>query len=676
MMSPVQRAALFVCLIVFPSGCGTSDDSVVPVNGPTGDAALESSQAADAPLDDASLHDTQDAAPDATQANDAMPDAAVDAFDATQANDAMPDAAVDAAADPIDQAIAALPSTCSPLTPAEPACANGAQYDHDTGCCVLGDDAFGPFPQYLRDACSAEGGGAACTTDQWNRDFLLRLQDTTDLTGRTLDEVLDEIRARPWVYCQPTAQDLEGNGIFEVDDVPVAGGRSEESYLPFVLGPRRQTDSMVRALYLTLPLSFRAEHAFVIADRLLQNPEAYVRYVRSRSGTTISGSFMGIGQSTSAADWVAARHGDEMWKLRTSIMLVHALGRSVDDVVYAMGDSSTSFGLSMRQGLEARMHRILSAAGIATQDKPLGWGADETTAIALSRHLPTWQVRLYMENPNAQHHYDGMRTTAEILSEKMPVLRLQEVGPGSPPPEIEIAVLTRRPGGSADDYQAGDAEQAALDDAFLSQFDGFDAARRSRLVIIDARIFNGAWDKRSALPHCDYLAFGSWGTFGNVVGSTLAAARLLHVYGTPATRRQLYLEAVAHDVFANGYAEAQRGELRDQVNAQLGAGAFSHWAGYHDVPTTKAVFDILNALVSPKMQSHFAGADCVDGRTYRFTPQLWRTFESEVHTWPADSDEVFTPGVYRTDLPADTFDPTGGRSEHVWLQDLIEEAAP
>jgi hypothetical protein len=615
--------------------------------------------------------------------SDALDDATKEAGDAAVADSPVEDSndgsSSDAseggpdAGDPIDVAVAALPASCSPLPTDKPACSAGAAYDHLTGHCVDGQDALGPFPQYLRDACAARGGGSACATDVWNRDFLLLLQDTSGLVDRTLDEVLAEIKRRPWVYCQPHAQDLEGNGIHQVLG-QLVNGRSEDIYPPFVLAPRRQTDSLVRALYLTLPLSFRAEHAFVIADRLMQNPEAHARYVRSRGGTTIAGSFVGIGTSTTLAEWAAARHADEMWKLRTSITLVHALGRSVDDVVYAMGDSSTSFGLSVRQQLQARMHRILDAAGLGTADKALGWGADETATIALSRHLPTWDVRVTVENPEAKHHYDGMRATSEILAEKLPVLRLNDVGDATVPTEFEVVILTRRPGGAANDYQANDTAQASLDDSFLAPFKAYDANGRRRLAIVDARIFNGAWDKRSALPHCDYLAFGSWGTFGNVLGSTLAAARIMNAYGTDAVRRQLYLEAVAHDVFANGYAEAQRGDLRSMVEAQLGAGTWSHWAGYTDEATTVAVFDILNGLVSTKMQSHFAGSGCVDNRSFRFTPQLWRTFESEVHLWDAAAGEVFAPGVYRTDLPADTFDPTQGRPERLSLQDLIDEA--
>lgn len=578
----------------------------------------------------------------------------------------------DAAVDPIDIAVDGLPATCSALPVDPPPCTAGV-FDHATGHCVDGADAFGPFPQYLRDGCEASGGGSACATDTWNRDFLLRLQDTTGLTDRKLDEVLQEIRSRPWIYCQPHAQDLEGNGIYQVNGVPVEG-RSEDIYPPFVLAPRRQTDSLVRALYAVLPLSLRGTHAFAISDRLMQNPEAYARYVRSRQGTTLSGSFVGIGSSTSLPDWARDRHADEMWKLRTSIMLVHALGRTVDDVVFAMGDSSTSFGLSVRQQLEARMHRIVDAAGLSTVDKALGWGADETSAVALSRHLPDWDIRVHVENPDARHHYDGMRTTGEILSEKLPVLKLQDVGPAAASFDLEVAILTRRPGGASDDYQSGDAAQTALDDAFLAPFKSYGSSDRRKLVVIDARIFNGAWDARSALPECDYLAYGSWGTFGNVVGSTLAAAKIVHAYAGDEVRRQLLLEAVAHDVFANGYAEAQRGDLRDHVNAQLGAGTFNHWAGYPDEATTAQVFAILNGIVTPKMQSHFAASGCAQGRSFRFTPQLWRTFESEVHIWDVAAGELFFPGTYRTDLPPDTFDPTQGRTERLSLHELIDEA--
>lgn len=55
-------------------------------------------------------------------------------------------------------------------------CPAGAQYDTLTSYCVEGQDAFGPFPQALVDECELRGGGSACVTARWNRNFLAWIQ--------------------------------------------------------------------------------------------------------------------------------------------------------------------------------------------------------------------------------------------------------------------------------------------------------------------------------------------------------------------------------------------------------------------------------------------------------------------------------------------------------------------
>lgn len=53
-------------------------------------------------------------------------------------------------------------------------CALGATFDPETGYCVEGENAFGPFPDELVDRCLDEGGGdAACRSARWERSFLL-----------------------------------------------------------------------------------------------------------------------------------------------------------------------------------------------------------------------------------------------------------------------------------------------------------------------------------------------------------------------------------------------------------------------------------------------------------------------------------------------------------------------
>ena len=54
-------------------------------------------------------------------------------------------------------------------------CPRGAALDaRDTGYCVEGQDAFGPFPPEYVAACEAAGGGRACRSARWGADFLRR----------------------------------------------------------------------------------------------------------------------------------------------------------------------------------------------------------------------------------------------------------------------------------------------------------------------------------------------------------------------------------------------------------------------------------------------------------------------------------------------------------------------
>jgi hypothetical protein len=227
--------------------------------------------------------------------------------------------------------------------------------------------------------------------------------------------------------------------------------------------------------------------------------------------------------------------------------------------------------------------------------------------------------------------------------------------------DFEVAILTRRQNGSINDYQKDDTEQAELDAQFLSEYNNYSPEQRRKLVIIDGRLFNGAWNAQSVLPDDDLLAFGSWGTFGNCVGSTLAVAKTLFYAKNPIAQRQLYLEAVAHDVFANGYKEAQRKEeprsFFNQLKNQTGI-TFNHYDGYGEPSIVKKVFDVLNQRVNRRMQEYFAGTSVIQNRVFRLTPQFWRTFESEIHIWPRLPEEIHKVGIYRTDLEAIAFNPS------------------
>lgn len=553
-------------------------------------------------------------------------------------------------------------------------CPLGAWFDRETRYCAEGDDALGPFPESLRASCVSFGGGLACAKARWSRDFLLGIQDHADLDASRVDAIIDDVRKRGVLFRKPTDQDLEGVGIYpakgEVDY------RSEQIYPPFVLGPRRQTDSLVRQAYLLLPAHVQSQVAFVIPDRLLQNPEAYLPYLRSRARVVVIASFVGVGRADSreSVSFRAAqdRHALELWQLKRTLALMKALRKPVSGLVLGMGDSPSALGSAARARLQERLRRIAQAAGVASVTGPLTWGADELVSIAFARQLPKLKVAVNFANPHARHIYDGLRTSVEVFDEKRAQIGLEEVEVGS---DFQVAVLGRRPDTETEkafSFDAADAAQDSLDQAFLERFGNLSPARLSTLVLIDARLPNGAWNAVGTLRQCSQLAFGSWGTFANNVGQTLALAKILFHAKNPAANRQLLLEAYANDIFANGHSEIQSGLLKKLLEP-LGI-PFSHFHGYPSAQATGRVFSVLHKRVNQRMWEHFRDNSCMTERYVRVSAQLWRTFESEVHLWPKRAGEVFVPGVFRTDLkPAEVFNPTDGHGERLDLARLVAQ---
>jgi len=462
-------------------------------------------------------------------------------------------------------------------------------------------------------------------------------------------DILEEIKNSTFkVYHQPTEQDKEGLGIYPHDGVD---GRSERIYPTHVLGPRRQVDSLVRQLSALLPTQ---DTAFIIAERFVQFPEEHLATISKFNKAVLVQSFVGIGKADEYPDWAQARHQKELWRLEQSIRLLQAKNLQIVGVVSAMGDSSSYVAKDVRNQIEKQLHQLLDNYDLSGLKLPITWGADELIAMAIAQTLPLTKVRIHIANNDTQLWYDALRSPHEVLTAKLPILGLQEVEDDW---DFEVAILTRRKNGSIDDYQGNDSQQAALDKEFLKPYKNYSAEQRQKLTIIDGRLFNGAWNKDSVLPYSDLLAFGGWGTFGNAVGSTLATAKVLFHAQNLVAQKQLYLEAVAHDVFANGYAEAQRGGLKGKLKHDAGI-TFNHYQGYGDVATVRKVFEVLNQYVNQQMQAHFSGNSDVKDRVFRFTPQLWRTFESEVHLWPWLSGEVHKVGIYRTDLDALAFNPS------------------
>jgi len=464
----------------------------------------------------------------------------------------------------------------------------------------------------------------------------------------TEQEALDLFKPLRFYGLQWLPQDMDGSTVRGVHTPNSSGAdlRSETLYPPFVLSPRRQTDGMVRQLYSLLPKALTDSTAFVVGDRFAQNPEAYLPYLKSRQDLAIAGSFMGIGQIATQSiyntSWARTQHDRELAQLEGMLALAGALGKNVVSVTYAMGDSSGAIGGAVRTQMEVRMNALLVQYGHANLLGTLSWGADETVAMSMAKLLPNMSVRIQYANPNATQHYDSQNTAQQITNDKLPSIGLVATTGSSF--DIDLAVFTRRVGGANNNYQANDTAQATLDNNFAANFTGYTAAQRNKLAIVDGRMFNGSWDIKSLLTNnTDYLAYGGWGTFGNKLGQTLAVAKIVRY--NAAARKQLYLEAVAHDAFMGGYAEAQRGALFARLN-NLNV-TWGHWSGWTTEKATNDSFWIINDQVNIRMNQYY-GAN-ITGKHFRFSPQMWRIFEADVRMTPA---EVVLPvGVFRTAPP-------------------------
>lgn len=604
---------------------------------------------------------------------------------------------------------------------AQSECALGTSFDWRTRYCVDSSNrAIGNFPELYR-ARARELGLAEANSNVWPVEKLLEVIDTAGSRGRDTASVVAEMQSHVEIFGLPyDNHDISTPGMFSV-----TGGntrtftRSEAVLPPFVMSGRRQTDQMVRTLYAMMPVATRESTAFLLPDRVAQNPEAYLPYIRSKSRAVLIGSFKGARDISSTSDRLYAalmtRHQRELFKLRTTLALCNSLNVPVVDVQYGMGDSKNSFADGIRNTLQQRFDRTLSAAGfgnlVGNQASKLSWGADELPAIAFARQLPSYKIYVYSSNSKAKHVWDALKTTDVVINEKLASMNVVSVSTAAQA-DLEVYVLNReasigskidsalpspdacpsnvsgapvmckttsgascvagtsgcrrtytddsrfsdrtytadRPGWTADN----DA-QAAHDRAFVDLLARIPAERRARSIIVDARVPNGAWNKTGAPTSSDWLVYSAWGTFANNFGLAVAQGKILHHARTNSTinvssnARRMLLEAIAHDVYANGYFEGQKvsfqtdhSSFREKLEAT--GVSFVHQMGY-SADHTHAVFSLLNTHVNERMRAHLA---LPAGTQFHISAQFWRTFETEVHMYPVPAGELLIPGLYRT----------------------------
>jgi hypothetical protein len=575
-------------------------------------------------------------------------------------------------------------------------CPTGTTFDLQSKYCMQNLNGInyvrGPFPTRYRNHC-ASLGYTNCATDTWTKAQALHVIDTVGLTGSTVNDVLAVMKSNPEVYGVP----YENNDIVSVGLFSQTGARqqdfarSEEPMVPFVMSARRQTDSMIKSLYLLLPSTVRTTYAFLHPDRVAQTPEAYIPYIQKKRKAYVVGTFMGLTDVNKAdkKNAVLLRHERELFKLKTTLALLNAMGIQVEGIFYSLGDTiQTDKDVpeipEIRNDLQARYNRILTAAGYGALARPMTFGGDELMAVAFAKSLNvSYPAYIRISNPLAQHRYDGLRTTRTLVDQKLPEVGLTEVTTRGTA-AFELHILTRDPtiterittkalkcgsltvrytvedwlyNGLSDTFGHDCADDRTKrvehDTAFMSVLNAYSATDRARTFIMDARTHNGAWDNASAPRTCDWLGYSGWGTGANNIGMSMAIAKILHHTnnrGGSTVAKRMFLEAVAHDVYANGYQDAQRGQFRADLSRLFNI-TFNHHPGYTVPDQTYRVFNYLTEFASSRMATHFSGTSCIPtGVThpFKFTAQFWRTFESEVHMWPFAAGESLVPGMHRT----------------------------
>jgi hypothetical protein len=473
------------------------------------------------------------------------------------------------------------------------------------------------------------------------------------------------------IYRRPNDQDRQsagsGMGIYPCDGkIPCSepDHRSELVYPPFIMATRRQTDSLVRQAYLLLPESIRQTTGFVIADRLIQYPENYLAYLSRKKQVVLIGSFFGIDAIASLADYeksdqgtgVKSFHRLQLRQLNYAISLIQSLNKPIVDIIYGMGDSITPFALTIRHQLEQQSRTLLTEAGLDPQNLVLDWGADELIFKAFARRLPPLAFKLVMAHPAAKHHYDGHQTTQVILERTLASLQLTPATGADY--DAQVFVFDRHPAAPSDFNQGlspEDPQQAIFDQQFREKISALSPEQQTKTIVIDGRNPNGALNAACLPTSAQFLGFGSWGTFANSCGQTLAMAKLLIYAKNRRVQRQLLLEAIAHDVFCIGYAavQDQRGPLRQLLYAQnlRYLHKESHLQNGYSLAEIVQVFKVMNQFVNQQMQTQVPGCQNTE---FVVIPQLWRTFESQVFL---KQGTLSVAGVFRQDLPAQTFNP-------------------
>lgn len=510
-------------------------------------------------------------------------------------------------------------------------CSSEALIDLETHQCAIGNKIYFKPEKDIKTFCLKKYSPKYCSQSEWAKQEFIKLQDEYILSLESLEDWLKIVQDRKDIYDVPNSQDIEGQET-KVKYKDFCSTYNQE--FPFILSHRRQTDSLVKQLYSALPKNTIDQTAFVIPDRLLQCPQKYLEYLKNKKEIIIVGSFYGSGRlnedGNSTFYEVILHHERALFMLKATLALAKLFKLQVKNVFYSMGDSSTPLGQGLKKSLEGRYKKILQMANYRGKINPISWGADELVPLAFASSLNPLTAYVEISNPSAKQFHDGNEKADKLLTLKLKEANLSRTS-NPQTADLIFYIYTRRTDEYNDDFSPNDILQNLLDHSFKWRIENQSEKLFSKTSIVDARIFNGAWNELSVPKRCDFLTYSSWGTFSNNLGSSLAIAKILSSSGNRQLQQKMLMEAIYHDAFCNDYQNIQRGDFPKQLLLKTGI-QFAHFQGYKDYDSTLKVFDELNTFAGQRFLKHFEESKCLSGKEIRVQPRLWRTFESEVLT--------------------------------------------
>ena len=372
----------------------------------------------------------------------------------------------------------------------------------------------------------------------------------------------------------------------------------------FVVESRRQTAQLPRQMYAILPNEIKRKWSF------------YSCWTKSppTENAVLFAAYGGFSEEAYSdpqqKDEIARRHQETRDCMESAFK---ANPNQKIKISFVIGDSPTPGFVQrlIRDDLQPKQDAVTRKYG--QQSVPIGFGYDELAVTSMAYSLGNVEADIIISNPEARMHYEGSEQIKNLIG-----LKLAEIGiTNKPGAELKILVLTRRPGADNVDWQSNDHLQRDFDANFMAKH-----VLDKNTAIVDARLYNGAWDSRAIPKTCEYLAYGGWGTFGNSFGSTVAIAKIL--YATKANPKPYLLEAIAHDVFFQGYEEAQRMGMKNKIEA-LGI-RYQHYHMYSNAEMEK-ITPVVNTWVNQRMREHFNGTDCMVEKIIDIQPQRNMLFE-------------------------------------------------